>query len=234
MTPLIPFLCLLLFGPGAYRTACAAEKDSLKAQFYASVSVRNPTLKERIVSRADGTADTVGIPFDYEVASGITGSYGTLHFVMDYQYERQDDIHYVNQEYSLRHRTTAYEVGVRLRDAEEDKLYILSGYVEGKLFGWIGVGVTRQHLRAWFNEGATLARFSLARNTFHVFKLDLTVRAEYEINPSRNRIYFYADITNFRFGRFAVVPFYRHERVKPATGAARSSYQGKIKLTINI
>jgi hypothetical protein len=211
-----------------------AKRDSLVARFYSSVSVRNPSVTTLIVPRGDGTNDTTSVPFDYELASGIAGNYGTLYFVMDYQYERQNASHFVNQEYSLRQKKTAYELGMRLRDAEEGNLYILSAYVEGKILGWVGVGVTRQHLRPWFNDGATLARISLARNTFHVMKLALAVNAEFETNPTQSRIFFSSSITNFKFGRFAVVPHYRHERVKPPNVPARSSYNGSVRLTIDI
>jgi len=223
-------LCALAASPVLAQT----RGDSLVAKFYSSVSVRNPAVTQLIVPRQDGTRDTTGVPFDYELATGISGNYGTIYFVMDYQYERQNAQHFVNQEYSLRQKKTSYEVGMRLRDAEEGNLDIPSCYVEGKLFGWVGVGVTRQHLRAWLNDGATLARFSLARNNFHALKMDLVVNAEYETNPTQSRVFFSSAITNFKFGRFAVVPFYRHERVKPPGKPAKSSYNGRVRLTIDI
>lgn len=231
---LLPVL-VVVTAPGS--RAQDAPNDSLKAQFYTSVSARNPTFKTRQVARGN-SIDTVANSFDYELAAGITGTYGALVFKMDYQYERQDGLNYVNQEYELRHRKSLYEVGARLRDTEEDNFYVLSGYVEARLLGWVGMGVTRQYSgeseEKWFPNGAFLARFSLARNQFHLMKLDLLVRAEYEVNPSLSRIFFYTEIKNFRRGRFALVPFYRHERVKQADKSARSSYQGKIKLTIDI
>lgn len=241
MIPVSVLFCLLLV-PGSATTTHAARKDSLIAQFYTSFSARNPTQGERtVVIQGVNLPDTtvaVTNPFDYELAVGISGTYGTIAFKMDYQYERQNGLHYVNQEYELRHRPEHYEIGVRLRDTEEDDFYLLSGYIEGKVYGWVGVGVTRQYSggsnEKWLKNGATLARFSLARNEFHFMKLNLFIRAEYEVNPSRSRIFFYTEIKNFKRGRFALVPLYRHERLKPSDGPARSSYQGKIKLTIDI
>jgi len=63
-------LCALAASPVLAQT----RGDSLVAKFYSSVSVRNPAVTQLIVPRQDGTRDTTGVPFDYELATGISGN----------------------------------------------------------------------------------------------------------------------------------------------------------------
>jgi len=234
MVPFVRLAIAFALGAMGTSTAHAAQGDSLQAQVFAALSLRNPAQKQRVVKRVDGTLDTLGNSFDYELATGVNGSYGKVLFTTSYQFERQNGVNYVNQSYELRYRAPAYEIGTRLIDSEEGDLYELRTYAEGKILGWVGIGITRQHTRPWLGDAATLARFSLARNRFHVLAMDLNVRAEYETNPTRNRIYFAVEVANFTFGRYAVVPNYQIVRIKQQGTPALSSYEGRVRFVIRI
>jgi hypothetical protein len=156
-------------------------------------------------------------PFDYELAVGVRGGAGGWAFVMDYQFERQNSFHFINQEYALSHDWTHFKLGGRMRDIEEDKLYYANFYFEAKVYGWVGVGVERAYYSPWLEDGATMGRFSLVKNQFKVYGAQFHVTATHSFNPSQNRTLARAEIRNFEFGRIGVVPF-----------------RGKIRLTIDL
>jgi hypothetical protein len=227
--PLIALVVIALLGVTC--PVSASQPDSLIAKAYTTVSVGNASVSSRVTE----VGDTVGVPFNYQIGFGINGSYGKFVFSSDYQYERVNGLNYVNIEYTGRYTEQAYEVGARYREIEREAgLYILSVYAEGKILGWFGVGITRQHIEPWLGDAATMARFSLSKNTFDIWRLLMTIRAEYETKPGIHRQYFYIDIRNFRHGRFALVPVYRFELVARDDQANLVAYQGQIRLTINL
>ncbi len=213
----------------------AAESDSLRATVSTSLSVGTPAARERIIHRPDGTEVVSQNPFDYLLGIGVSGSYGRFVFTMDYAYERLSGLDFVNIEYRGRYTTDAYEVGYRLIDREYGaNLYLLSIYAEGRILGWVGVGVTREHYKPWLGDGATLARFSLARNRFDFWILQTTVRLEYETKPNANRFYFQSSIRNFQFERFSITPQYEYERVKPPNRPSTAAYRGRLVVSMKI
>ena len=204
-----------------------AQNDSLRAAVATSFSVSTPRARERTLR--NGT--TVENPYDYLLGLALSGQYGRSRFALDYAYERASGLSYVNQRYELRYIHDAWEAGVRMSDLERgSQLYMLSVYVEGKWFGWISIGVTRQHLEPWLGDGQTLARFSLAKNRFVVGPMDIQVRAEYEIKPDVSRIFLQTRVQAFKIGRVSVLPGYEYLRVKRPDQDATSSYRGTVQL----
>lgn len=228
----MPFIVLAVIALlGVTFPVSASQPDSLIAKVYTTVSVGNASVSSRITE----AGDEVGVPFNYQIGFGILGSYGSFVFSSDYQYERENGLNFVNVEYTGRYTEKTYEIGARYREIERQAgLYTLSIYVEGKILGWFGVGITRQHFRPWLGDAATMARFSLSRNKFDIWRLAMTIRAEYETKPGIDRQYFYIDIQNFRHGRFAVVPMYRIERISRDDQANLVAYQGQVRLTISL
>ena len=204
-----------------------AQTDTLRASVVTSFSLGTPRARERTLM--NGT--TVQNPYDYALGLGLNGQYGRTRFSSDYAYERVSGLSYVNQTYEFRYVHDAWESGLRISDLERgSQLYMLSVYVEGKWFGWISIGVTRQHLEPWMGDGQTLARFSLAKNRFVVGPMDIYVRAEYEIKPAVSRAYLQTRIQAFKVGRVSVLPGYEYLRVKRPNQDATSSYRGTVQL----
>ena len=221
--------------------------DSVKGTFYASVSIRNPN----IATYTDAQGEVRNSPFEYEVATGFAGTYGDMRFSMDVQREREaraDGIKmFLNHDWSFSRTVQAYSFGARLSQHEENDFYLLSGYIEARLFGWVGMGVTRTYHAEWLENGENYARFTLAKNSHTIFGINLYIRAEFDVNPSKgtDRELLYIDIRNVKYGRVGLVPYYQYERVKAVNTAyatdptqpehtVTSRYQGKIKLTVDI
>jgi len=219
----------------AMLTATASfAADSLRVDWYGSAAINNPRELKRPPSNVSVGTDSIENPFDYDLQTGIRATCKIFGGVIDQQYQRQNGLEYWNQEYSGRITPRCFEVGFRMRHSEISGLYLANGYFEAKIYGWVGVGVTRQYTTKWFGDGATMARFSLARDHFRFMPLDVTVRAEYEVNPDRNRFFSYVDLKNIRFRRFAVVPYLKYERINTKKEDVKESYQAKVRLDITI
>lgn len=210
----------------------AATGTPFKGMFLSSISLRNPQTAERI-ELVNGVQDTISNPFDYELMFGIDGNYGPWHFIINEVYERENGTTFFNQEYQGKYKHKYAEAGFRVVDNEAASLKLQTGYVEAIIMEWVGIGVTRHYTEFWLKDGATLGRISLAKEQHTIFGVDLTLRAAFEWNPERYRVYTYADIRNLIRGRYALVPFVKWERIYQP-GITRDAYQAKVMLTVQI
>jgi hypothetical protein len=211
-------------------TTNPAAKDSLVARFRSSFAVRNPSAKTRMVD-----ADTVGNPFDYDVMPGLTGTYGNVAFYMTSQYRRQNGLYYVNQEYGIDRRVPAYSIGTKLRKWEGAPAgYLFSSNAQANLFGWVGVGVTRQYTQEWMSNGATMARFSLANNSHKILGVNTYIATSLDLNPTASTFFFKFTIRNLTRGRLSLVPYISYLRIKTEGRPATTSYEANVALEISI
>ena len=218
-----------------------AEGNTLNGEFLFAAGVRNPAQESRIEVLADGTADTLTNPFDFEYILGFDGYYGPFSFMMNETWRRENARKYWNHEAQADYKHQYAKTGIRFRKDNGTGIELLNMYLEAVIKNWVGVG-SSYSWNSFKNEagnfelggGKLFARLSLAKEHHTFMGVDLTVRASYEYNPDRYRIFGYMDVRNLTKGRYALVPFFKWERMATKGQDPKDAYQARVSLRISI
>lgn len=219
----------------------AEEGTKLNGEFLFAAGVRNPAQETRIEVLSDGTADTLKNPFDFEYILGFDGHYGPFSFMLNETWRRENARKYWNHEAQADYTHRYAKTGARFRKDNGTGIELLNVYLEAVIKGWVGVG-SSYSWDSFKNEagnfelggGKLFARFSLAKERHTVMNVDLTVRAAYEYNPDRYRLFWYVDVRNLTKGRYALVPFVKWERLATKGQDPKDAYQARVSLRISI
>lgn len=103
--------------------------------------------------------DTV---FDWQVAATAASTSEHFRFMGEVQVERQDGVHYVDQEYFSAATFAGIEAGARYQRVEESGLYHFQVYGEKKfVHGIFGIGYTRAYREETFGRPVNMFRSSM-------------------------------------------------------------------------
>jgi len=190
----------------------------------ASASWRSPKEATRAVGGTE-----VSNPTDFEYSVGGHGIKGYWAVDSGLEFERQNGVHYINSEQSLKRVSDRFGCGTRFLHVEEDGLYLWNSYLE-KRWGPLGVGMSRSYTRRYMRDGKNLLRFSFD-DVWGEEGLSVKVQSQYETSADRSRVFTQIDVLGFTRGKISLIPFLKYERFVDSY-VSSERWQAKLKLAV--
>ena len=224
----LAFITLMVFTSG-----CSVPMTTIKM----SASAKNPPSKTRLVSTPTGV-DTVTNPMDYELAMGAIRKKGGSSAEIWIWTERQGGITSTSYEHHLSQQIATVRGGWDFVNRNESPASYASSFYLEKVYGVIGIGVTRTYAEEWFGDGAWMARSSLKYSERVVpvdsLPLDIVTTASYSFNKSASNLSMEMNVQGLKKGPVSLVPMFRLNQTRPTGGDPITNYQAKLSLIVTL